>query len=214
MIFTLVRHASYASSSTGTLKEEYAANAVQPLTPFGVIEAEALAHALATRSIDVIVHSPFQRAVQTAEIIASRTHAPRVLREDLHEHRIILPHANRIAWKAFREALRHDHALTNAESESFDAAASRYIHALDSIRASGAERPCVVAHALVMEAALSTLFHLPRVPHIDTGSITTIEYAHGRYHLLTLNERPFSCALLLAKMQRRVRRLFAGNRPI
>lgn len=81
MRLILVRHGATANNAEG----RFTGQSDVPLSPLGVRQAEAVAGALATESLDAIVTSDLARARQTAERIAHRTGAPLELDANLRE---------------------------------------------------------------------------------------------------------------------------------
>ena len=202
MIFYLVRHAEFSAKSAGY--EDYETNAMAPLSDFGRTEAKALGALLKSKGIDRIYYSPFVRARETAEIIHQATGAPAVELAELVEHKIIPDVKERQAYKVLRDAMRADHAHAPNGSESFADAALRMRGVLEELATSG-ERICIIAHALLLQATLTKLFSLDKVPNLSTASITTVAYEQGNFRLLRLNERPMSIPLIFAKIRRKVR---------
>jgi len=80
-------------------------DAERPLTSDGLRRMEAAARGLAKRDLrlDLILHSPYLRAAQTADIIARQL----ALTDALHEHRLLQPGFN---LKALKRVLKeHEH---------------------------------------------------------------------------------------------------------
>ncbi len=80
-------------------------DAERPLTSDGLRRMEAAALGLAKRDLklDLILHSPYLRAAQTADIIARQL----ALTDALHEHRLLQPGFN---LRALKQVLKeHEH---------------------------------------------------------------------------------------------------------
>ena len=84
-MFYLVRHGKtdYSEKNTG-IYQGYGVN-LAPLSAKGIKDAEKAADFLKKQKIDLILPSPYTRALQTAAIISRKTRADIVVETDLHE---------------------------------------------------------------------------------------------------------------------------------
>jgi broad specificity phosphatase PhoE len=201
MILYLVRHAEYASRGAG--HEDYAANAEASLSAFGKTEAAALARSLSRLRVDKIFYSPFRRAEETARVVGRYMGIPIACVDGLAEQKIVSETQDPRAWKEMRDRMRRDHDLALFGSESVRQAADRLEAALRQIAATQTKVPCVITHALVMQAFLAQNFFANGIPpRLDTASITAIRFVDGRFSLVRVNRRPLSVALFLKKALR------------
>ena len=191
----LLRHGQTSMS----VQKRYAGRSDVPLTDTGVRQAVAAAKRLAPAGIDLIVSSPLQRAMRTAEWVAGVTGVPVVADEDFRE-------TDFGAWEGltFAEAARRDPethrawlsdpALPPPGGESFDAVHERVTRARDHIVAvyPGAT-VVVVSHVtpiktllrIGLDAGPSVLFRL----HLDLASLSIVEfYPDGHTSVRLVND--------------------------
>ena len=84
-MFYLVRHGKtdYSEKNSG-IYQGFGVN-LAPLSKKGIEEAEKAAAFIKEQNIDLILSSPYTRAVQTAAVISRRTKADIIIETDLHE---------------------------------------------------------------------------------------------------------------------------------
>jgi len=122
------------------------------LTEKGVLQAEARALDTQLKDADIIVSSPYTRALQTAAIISRITQIPLVVENDLHEwmpdttHKFVLD-----ASRAYDEYILHKGIRTSDTIyhwEAYDVLKARVTKALVSYQ--DYKKVIVVCHGIVM----------------------------------------------------------------
>ena len=147
----LIRHAE----SEGNRDQVFTATPLVPLTPLGRIQAHTAASWMAARYSPVrVVTSPYQRARETASIIAEVLQLPTMVEQDLRERDY-----GRLAGLAYatpRPGYDRERYWTwrPDEGETLEEVLERVGAALDRIAAAAANQDVVVvSHGAVMMAA-------------------------------------------------------------
>jgi len=191
----LLRHGQTPMS----VQKRYAGRSDVPLTDTGVRQAAAAAKRLASAGIGVIVTSPLQRAVRTAEEVAAVTGIPVVTDEGFRETDFGAWEGQTFAevrerWPAEMAAWLADPAVPPPGGESFAEVSKRVSDALQHVLA-GWERQTVliVSHVtpiktLVAGALLAPPPALYRM-HLDLAALCEIDwYADGPAVLRSFND--------------------------
>ncbi len=194
----LLRHGQTPMS----VQKRYAGRSDAPLTDVGLQQAAAAAKHLASAGLDVIVTSPLQRAVRTAEEIAGVTGAPLVTEEGFRETDFGawegLTFAEvRERWPAELGTWLADPDAAPPGGESFAAVSTRVTAALHRLLA-GRERQriLIVSHVtpiktLVAAALLAPPAALFRM-HLDVAALSEIDwYADGPAVLRSFNDTSY-----------------------
>src|SRR5215475_9773900 len=117
------------------------------LSEQGIEEAERLATQLAALPLDLVVVSPFPRAIQTANIALAGREVPHLLDEDLGDVRIGELEGETL--DAYREAPAHSNRKQRFPGgESLDEAALRYAAAFERLLARDEPVTFVVCHEI------------------------------------------------------------------
>lgn len=197
-LLLLIRHGENDFVKTGKLPGQ---SAGIHLNDRGQKQAQALAEALAQVPLKAIYSSPLERAIETAEPIAT-THKLQIIQEDR------LMDANVGHWQGKSlKVLR----LTNAwkvvqhspsrfqfpEGESFIDLQSRIANALEAIVKKHNKPKDIIAvifHADPIKLAISHFLGLP-LDHFqrlscDTGSVSALYVGEMGANLIKLNQRP------------------------
>jgi ribonuclease H / adenosylcobalamin/alpha-ribazole phosphatase len=190
----LLRHGQTPMS----VQKRYAGTSDVPLTEVGVQQAVAAAKHLASAGVGVIVTSPLQRAVQTAQEVATVTGAPVVTDADFRETDFGawegLTFADvRQRWPDELRAWLADPATAPPGGESLAEVGERVTAALQRVLA-GFQRQTVliVSHVtpiktLVAAALLAPPAALHRM-HLDVAALCEIDwYADGPAVLRSFN---------------------------
>lgn len=91
MKLLMIRHGEPCYSN---VKELNLVSYLGELTPSGVAQAETVANDERLQDADIIITSPFTRALQTAAIISRKTQIPLIVEPGLHEILMDLTHVN------------------------------------------------------------------------------------------------------------------------
>ncbi|MBQ1310721.1 MAG: histidine phosphatase family protein [Blautia sp.] len=156
-MFYLVRHGKtdYSEKDTG-IYQGFGVN-LAPLSEKGVEQAEKAASKLKKKKIDLIISSPYTRALQTAAIISRKTGARIIVETDLHEwvadteYRYV---DNETAEKRYESYVKHDGVYPEGKTkkwESKDSLKKRMDAVLSKY--SEYENVAVVCHGTIIEAA-------------------------------------------------------------
>ena len=117
------------------------------LSEQGIEEAERLAGQLAPLPLELVVVSPFPRALQTANIALAGREVPHLVDEDLGDVRI--GDLEGRSLDAYREAPAHENRKERFPGgESLDEAALRYVAAFDRLLGRGEPATFVVCHEI------------------------------------------------------------------
>ncbi len=202
-----------------------------PLTEVGLAQAAAAAKRLASAGIDVIVASPLQRTMQTAEAVAAVTGLPVATDDGFRETDFGdwdgLTFAEvRERWPSEMTAWLADPAVAPPGGESFAEVSERVTAALARVLAGRAgQRILIVSHVtpiktLVAAALLAPPPALFRM-HLDVAALSEIDwYADGPAVLRSFNDTAHlstpapSHSSLTARRLRGCRSLLAGPGPV
>lgn len=128
---------------------------VAELTPLGVAQAEEVANDVRLQDADLIVSSPFTRALQTAAIISRKTQIPLIVEPKFHEWLGDTSHIFTLSPKYGRDAYhefydnnfeRNSTCIYNWESASH--IAERAFSGMKEYYEMGYKKIIVVAHAM------------------------------------------------------------------
>jgi ribonuclease H / adenosylcobalamin/alpha-ribazole phosphatase len=191
----LLRHGQTPMS----VQKRYAGRSDAPLTDVGLQQAAAAAKHLASAGLDVIVTSPLQRAVRTAEEVAGVTGAPLVTDEGFRETDFGawegLTFAEvRERWPAELRTWLADPDAAPPGGESFAAVSNRVTEALHRVLTGRQrQRILIVSHVtpiktLVAAALLAPPAALFRM-HLDVAALSEIDwYSDGPAVLRSFND--------------------------
>jgi ribonuclease H / adenosylcobalamin/alpha-ribazole phosphatase len=191
----LLRHGQTPMS----VQKRYAGRSDVPLTDAGVSQAAAAAKRLVSAGIDVIVASPLQRTVQTAEQVAAVTGLPVVTEDGFRETDFGawegLTFAEvRERWPSEMTAWLADPEVAPPGGESFAEVSERVTAARQRVLAGRTgQRVLIVSHVtpiktLVAAAVLAPSAALYRM-HLDVAALSEIDwYADGPAVLRSFND--------------------------
>ena len=191
----LLRHGQTPMS----VQKRYAGRSDVPLTETGLAQAAAAAKRLASAGLGVIVASPLQRTVQTAEAVAAVTSLPVTTDDGFRETDFGdwdgLTFAEvRERWPSEMTAWLADPAVAPPGGESFAEVSERVTAALHRVVAGQAgKRILIVSHVtpiktLVAAALLAPPPALFRM-HLDVAALSEIDwYADGPAVLRSFND--------------------------
>jgi ribonuclease H / adenosylcobalamin/alpha-ribazole phosphatase len=191
----LLRHGQTPMS----VQKRYAGRSDAPLTDVGLQQAAAAAKHLASAGLDVIVTSPLQRAVRTAEEVAGVTGAPLVTDEGFRETDFGawegLTFAEvRERWPAELRTWLADPDAAPPGGESFAAVSTRVTGALYRLLA-GRERQriLIVSHVTPIKTLVAAALLAPSAAvfrmHLDLAALSEIDwYADGPAVLRSFND--------------------------
>jgi broad specificity phosphatase PhoE len=191
----LLRHGQTPMS----VQKRYAGRSDAPLTDVGLQQAAAAAKHLASAGLDVIVTSPLQRAVRTAEEVAGVTGAPLVTDEGFRETDFGawegLTFAEvRERWPAELRTWLADPDAGPPGGESFAAVSTRVTGALHRLLA-GRERQriLIVSHVTPIKTLVAAALLAPSAAvfrmHLDLAALSEIDwYADGPAVLRSFND--------------------------
>ncbi len=191
----LLRHGQTPMS----VQKRYAGRSDVPLTDAGAVQAAAAAKRLASAGIDVIVASPLQRAVRTAEAVAAVTGLPVVTDDGFRETDFGdwegLTFAEvRERWPSEMATWLADPAVAPPGGESFAEVSERVTAALGHVLDGRAgQTVLIVSHVtpiktLVAAALLAPPPALFRM-HLDVAALCEIDwYADGPAILRSFND--------------------------
>jgi ribonuclease H / adenosylcobalamin/alpha-ribazole phosphatase len=195
VVTLLLRHGQTPMS----VQKRYAGRSDVPLTETGVRQAAAAAKRLASAGIGVIVTSPLQRAVRTAEEVAAVTGVPLQTDDGFRETDFGawegLTYAEvRERWPSELTAWLADPTVGPPGGESFAEVSQRVTPAMDRVRAGrDGQTVLIVSHVtpiktLVAEALLAPPSALYRM-HLDVAALCEIDwYADGPAVLRSFND--------------------------
>jgi broad specificity phosphatase PhoE len=194
-VTALLRHGQTPMS----VQRRYAGRTDVPLTEVGVQQAAAAAKRLASAGLGVIVTSPLQRRVQTAQGVAAFTGAAVItdggFREtDFGAWEGLTFAEVRERWPAEMSAWLADPEVAPPGGESFTDVSARVTEALDRVLAARAgQTVLIVSHVtpikmLVAAALLAPPAALYRM-HLDVAALSEIDwYADGPAVLRSFND--------------------------
>ena len=191
----LLRHGQTSMS----VQKRYAGRSDVPLTDTGVRQAVAAAKRLAPAGIDLIVSSPLQRAMRTAEWVAGVTGVPVVADEDFRETDFGAWEGLTFAevkerWPSEVTTWLTDPMVAPPGGESFAEVSERVTAALHRVLAGRAgQTVLIVSHVtpiktLIAAALLAPPLALYRM-HLDVAALCEIDwYADGPAVLRSFND--------------------------
>lgn len=191
----LLRHGQTPMS----VEKRYAGRSDVPLTDTGLRQAAAAAKRLASAGLGAIVTSPLQRAVQTAEAVATVTGVPVLTDDGFRETDFGAWEGLTFAevlerWPSEMTAWLADPAVAPPDGESFAQVRERVTAALHRLLADrDRQRVLVVSHVtpikmLVAAALLAPPPALYRM-HLDVAALCEIDwYADGPAILRSFND--------------------------
>jgi 2,3-bisphosphoglycerate-dependent phosphoglycerate mutase len=150
--FLLVRHGQSLLNVAGVINGDPARD--HGLSEHGVEEATRLAGQLAQLPIELVVVSPFPRAIQTADISLGGRVVPRLIDTDLGDIRIGELEGGSLA--DYRKSGPHsDRNLPFPGGESLNDAARRYAAAFERLCDRGEPTTLVVCHEIPVRYAVN-----------------------------------------------------------
>ncbi len=150
--FLLVRHGQSLFNVDGIVNGDPALD--RGLSAQGIQEATRLAGQIANVSIDLVVVSPFPRALQTAEIALAGRSVPREIDPDLGDVRIGDLEGRTLA--DYRASNPHvDRNVPFAGGESLNDAARRYARAFERLCARDEQLTLVACHEIPVRYAVN-----------------------------------------------------------
>jgi ribonuclease H / adenosylcobalamin/alpha-ribazole phosphatase len=194
-VTALLRHGQTPMS----VQKRYAGRTDAPLTEVGVQQAAAAAKRLASAGLGVIVTSPLQRTVQTAQAVAAVTGAAVITDDGFREtdfgawEGLTFTEVQE-RWPAEISAWLADPEVAPPGGESFTDVSARVTAALDRVLAARAgQTVLIVSHVtpikmLVAAALLAPPAALYRM-HLDVAALCEIDwYADGPVVLRSFND--------------------------
>lgn len=179
-----VRHGHSLANQTRTMSHRHAD---WGLSPQGEAEVAALGAWYRGRPVALVVHSPLERARQTAAAVANVSGAPVTVQEGLRELNVGEWDGRTDAWGEHDLVLRRWEVGHTADrfpgGESWDEAAARFLGALEAaVAARDPDRPgdvVVVGHTGIFCAVLRRVTRVPGEPVgrlvVPNTSLTTLE---------------------------------------
>jgi broad specificity phosphatase PhoE len=151
-LFLLARHGQSLFNVDGVVNGDPLLD--RGLSERGIEEAQKLGGQIAHVAIDVLVVSPFPRAVQTANIALGTREIPHVVEPELGDVRI--GELEGLTLADYRASAAHaDSALRFPGGESLDEAARRYAGAYERILAREEQVTLVVCHEIPVRYAVN-----------------------------------------------------------
>jgi 2,3-bisphosphoglycerate-dependent phosphoglycerate mutase len=150
--FLLVRHGQSLFNIDGVVNGDPMLD--RGLSEQGITEAERLALQIANLPIDVVVVSPFPRALQTANIALEGREVPHVVDDDLSDVRIGELEGRTLADYRASEP-HHDRNIRFPGGESLNDAARRYAAAFTRICDRDEQTTLVVCHEIPVRYAVN-----------------------------------------------------------
>lgn len=175
--FLLVRHGEPDYDAVAGLGFFGFGRALAPLTARGVEQAEAAAHDPRLRTADMLLSSPYTRALQTAAAISRATGLPITVEPELHEW--VVDRTNRVASTAEATVLFNEfhrcHGVPpqgqEVRWESLAGLRARIRRVAD--RYADAGRVIIVGHGMAFRA-------LTRIEKLGFAGIIECPYAPGQ----------------------------------
>ena len=191
----LLRHGQTLMS----VERRYSGRTDAPLTAAGVQQAAAAAKRLAQAGIGVIITSPLQRAVQTAQEVAAVTGAPVVTDDGFRETDFgawdgLTFTEVRERWPAEMTAWLADPQVAPPGGESFTDVSARVTGALHRVLAGReGQRVLIVSHVTPIKTLVAAALLAPPAAmfrmHLDLAALSEIDwYADGPALLRSFND--------------------------
>jgi broad specificity phosphatase PhoE len=151
-MFVLARHGQSVLNVRGIVNGD---PLLDPgLSQEGIAQARRLGSQISGFAVELVVVSPFPRAMHTAEIALEGRDVPRVVDHDLGDIRI--GELEGLTVADYRAAPAHrDHSVRFPGGESLSEAALRYARALDRLLARDEPVTLVVAHEMVVRYSVN-----------------------------------------------------------
>jgi probable phosphoglycerate mutase len=146
-VFVLVRHGQSVLNVSGIVNGD---PRLDPgLSQEGIAQARRLGSQISGLALELVVVSPFPRAIQTAEIALEGRNVPRVVDDDLGDIRVGELEGLTVAH--YRAVPAHrDHAVRFPGGESLNEAAGRYVRAFERLLGRSESVTLVVCHEMVV----------------------------------------------------------------
>ena len=151
-VFILARHGQSVLNVSGTINGDPLRD--PGLSQEGIEEARGLGRQIGAVAVQVVVASPFPRALQTAHVALEGREIPHVVDEDLGDIRIGELEGATLA--DYRAAKAHaDHDVRFPGGESLNEAAHRYARAFERLLARSEPATLVVCHEIPVRYAVN-----------------------------------------------------------
>ncbi len=150
------------------------------LTPIGILQAQQTAEYFADKGIDAVFTSPLKRAAETAQIIASRIHAPVYCLEDFREINVgdlEIPPVTAEKWainhQVFQSWLRGERSACYPNGEDHFTLTERFMRGMKTVfqHQHGGQNYIIVAHGGILGASISTL-----CPQVSRETMLTLHH--------------------------------------
>lgn len=181
----LIRH----GETTGDIEDRFGGDYEDELTEKGREQARELGEMLKDKNIEIILHSPRVRAVQTARIVSDILKAPT---EEIHDFRernnygVLTGFVKSEGAEKFPEEfakIEKDRTYHDVKgSESYEALKERVLAAFDVVEKRGEKVIAIVTHGGVIGSIAREIFGHPEIKIGDCGVIE-IEY-DGKSHTI------------------------------
>jgi 2,3-bisphosphoglycerate-dependent phosphoglycerate mutase len=177
------------------------------LSEFGIKQAEDVGQRLSTKTIDVILSSPYERARQTAEFVSAAVQKPVELTALLTEIKrpsvIEGRHHDDPEAVRIRRTIRdnfHDPAWRYADEETFFDVRDRAVQCIKCITCLDKSNVLLVTHGGIMGMIIAVMLHgeqlevraflkLQAFLHADNAGITLCDYTNDKtWKLITWND--------------------------
>lgn len=192
----LLRHGALAADA----RDRFVGQIDLPLSPGGLLQAEALGEALRPLDIDIVCCSDLLRSRQTAQAIVDTTDIPIEVRRDLRE--IALGDWEGLSRRDVVSGFPAQYAARGADiagfripgGESFTDCQTRVLAAWQDIIGRGARRIVIVGHAGANRALLCHLLNLPLAGLFSLeqryGAVNIIERQGNRCQVRLIDGHP------------------------
>jgi broad specificity phosphatase PhoE len=184
----LIRH----GETTGDIEDRFGGDYEDHLTKKGQNQASELGHLLEDKNIEVILHSPRIRAIETATIVSKVINAPLEEIHDLRERNnygILTGLTKTEAEEKFPEEfakIQKDKTYHDVQnSESYDKLKKRVIKAFDEIGKRDNQVIAIITHGGVIGSVAREIFGHPQIKIGDCG-IIEIDYDGKSHKIVSL----------------------------
>lgn len=167
----------------------------------GLRQAELLADYLTERKIEAVYSSPLQRALKTANAIASRHKLNVVATEGLNDlsfgewEGLPVTEVRKRYPALFQEWQERPHLVKIPGADSLDSVTQRAMALVDSVISRYRETVVLVSHRVVHKVLILALLGLDNSHFwnikLDTAAITTFSYDNSRWVLTGHNDTSF-----------------------